>query len=113
VNAPEVTSQATAKAQGLKRFTGKTCGRGHTERWVANGKCVECSRVDKVRHRTARTQPAKVAPVPKPDETVNVGRPQDSPSWRDPGTPISLYRINELIERIFNTEPQADVSEAA
>ena len=39
-------SREVAKAQGLKRyFTGYPCSRGHVaERFVADGRCVQCKR---------------------------------------------------------------------
>jgi hypothetical protein len=46
-------TREVAKARGLKRyFTEQPCARGHVaERFVADGRCVQCNRE---RHRRAR-----------------------------------------------------------
>jgi hypothetical protein len=112
---PEVISQAQAEAQGLKRyFTGVPCLNGHrSERWVRGRACIECKRIPRSvvgkRESNQPKRPPKAAPV----EAEAVSIEQRSPIWRDPGTRISQYRINELIERIFNDEPPAAESEAA
>jgi hypothetical protein len=49
-------SREVAKGQGLKRyFTGHPCGRGHVaERFVADGRCVQCNRERNHRERRDR-----------------------------------------------------------
>jgi hypothetical protein len=57
-------SREVAKGQGLKRyFTGHPCGRGHiAERFVADGRCVQCNRERQDReHRNRDNQ--VVAPL--------------------------------------------------
>lgn len=53
---PILSLRADAKAAGAKHyFTGVRCGRGHlAERYVTDGKCVVCSRLNKRKSR-ART----------------------------------------------------------
>ena len=56
-------SREIAKAQGLKRyFTGHPCGRGHVaERFVADGRCVQCKRES--RHDDRRDRHKHVRPL--------------------------------------------------
>lgn len=53
-------SREEARAQGLKRFTGKPCAKcGGSERRVCDGNCVTCLRARKAKHYAANIEKAR------------------------------------------------------
>ena len=49
-------ARADARTLGLLRFNGKQCPKGHIERWVSNGCCVDCSRHSSAAWRNANPE---------------------------------------------------------
>ena len=72
-----IISKEVARTAGRKRyFTGRMCKNGHTaERYVFNGKCVECRAASKVRARnTGRTTEVRNQKRAKPCTCCTVGQ---------------------------------------
>ncbi|MBU4682539.1 hypothetical protein KC222_10985 [Cedecea davisae] len=59
----KIITRVEAAKLGLNKFyTGKLCKYGHdSERWVANGGCVECTVARVYRHRNELIQTMKAA----------------------------------------------------
>jgi len=59
----KVISRAEAKKQGLKTFfTGKPCPKGHIDKHLVTGKCVECNRArNKLRPKVGKVKVSKAS----------------------------------------------------
>lgn len=57
----EVGARAAAQAAGEKHYHGRPCRRGHTWRWVANDRCVDCMRQVRKYEAHPREKVAQVA----------------------------------------------------